>query len=232
MAPIPVERSTTEVLAEQPLLTLAMLSYVRMKTQRRTRGQRDHGARDRLLRATRQCVRDRGLAGASSRVITDAAGVNLGAITYYFGSKDDLVAAALAEELREWIEPALAQLASDADPAQRLLGAMETLHTTFDAERDRIPGLLDVFVHAARDPAARGPIATMWGDVKTQLGEVIAELRSRDAVPAWVRPDAMSSLIVAVVAGTVVDEAVDPGSEAHRQVGVQFAALLLSAGAR
>jgi AcrR family transcriptional regulator len=72
---------------------------------------RDHsGARDRLLQATRQCVRDRGLTGTSSRTITDAAGVNLAAITYYFGSKDDLVSAALADELRDWIQPALEQL--------------------------------------------------------------------------------------------------------------------------
>jgi AcrR family transcriptional regulator len=200
-----------------------------MISQRRSTGHRDSGARDRLLRATRQCVRDRGLSGASSRAITDAAGVNLAAITYYFGSKDDLVAAALADELRDWITPALAELTVTDDPAQRLLRAVATMTTTFDAERGRIPGLLDVFVSAARDPAARGPIATIWNEVKTQLAAVITELRARDAVPVWVEPDAMASLIVAVVAGTVVNEAVDPGGDAHRPVASQFTNLLISA---
>jgi AcrR family transcriptional regulator len=169
------------------------------------------------------------LTGTSSRAITDAAGVNLAAITYYFGSKDDLVAVALADELREWITPALEQLTAADDPAQGLLAAVATLTTTFDAERGRIPGLLDVFVSAARDSAARGPIAAIWGEAKAQLGAVIAELRAQDAIPTWVDPEAMASLIVAVVAGTVVNEAVAPGGDAHRQVALQFANLLLTA---
>src|SRR5262245_7221419 len=78
--------------------TIIRLSYIRMTTsQRRSKGQRDHGVRDRLVDATRACVRARGVADTSSRLIAETADANLGAITYYFGSKDELVAAALAE---------------------------------------------------------------------------------------------------------------------------------------
>lgn len=202
-----------------------------MNTQRRSSGHRDSGARERLLRAARQCVRDRGLTGTSSRAITDAAGVNLGAITYYFGSKDDLVGAALADELRDWLQPALDQLVADGDPVHRLLGTVATLNATFESERARVPALLDVFVHAARDTATRGPVVAIWNEVTTQLSAVIAELRSRDAVPGWVEPDAMAALIVAVVAGTVVNEAVDRAGVGHRDVAAQFASLLVNARA-
>jgi hypothetical protein len=65
--------------------------------------------------------------------------------------------------------------------------------------------------------------------VKNRLAAVVTELRSRDALHGWVDPDAMASLIIAVVAGTVVNEAVDPGGVAHRDVATQFTSLLVNA---
>ncbi len=38
------------------------------------------------------------------------------------------------------------------DPATRLLGAVSALNATFDEQRERLPGLLEVFVHAAVTP--------------------------------------------------------------------------------
>ena len=40
----------------------------------------------------------------------------------------------------------------------------------------------------------------------------------------------MAALIVAVVAGTVVNETIDPNGPGHRVVAAQFAGLLLHAG--
>lgn len=199
-----------------------------MTTQRRSRGHRDSGARGRLVEATRVCLRRHGAAGSSSRLIAEAAGENLGAITYYFGSKHDLIAVALADEVREWVEPALALLAEPGDPAARLLGAVTVLTATFDEHHDRIPGLLEAFVHAARDEDAGGPLAALWLDVQAKLGAVIAELQAVAAVPAWVEPASMAALIVAVAAGTVVSETAAPGGVGHRQIASQFALLLVS----
>jgi AcrR family transcriptional regulator len=113
-----------------------------MTGQRRSKGHLDTGARERLLVAARRCVRDRGVDRTSSRAIAETAGENLAAITYYFGSKDDLVAAALAEELREWLRPALERLARDDDPAMQLLDAMSILSERFDADREGVPSLV------------------------------------------------------------------------------------------
>ena len=60
--------------------------------QRRSKSRRDTGTEQRLVEATRGCLRSRGLADTSSRAITDLAGANLAAITYHFGSKEQLVA--------------------------------------------------------------------------------------------------------------------------------------------
>lgn len=200
------------------------------EAQRRSRDRRDTGARDRLLTAARRCLRERGLRGTSSRAITAAAGENLAAVTYYFGSKDELVAAALAAELGEWVEPVLAHLREPVDAAQRLLAAVAALGAAFDAQRDRVPALLEVFVQAARDPAAGAPIVAVWDEVHRELAAVVSELRAADAVAPWVDPDAMAALIVAVVAGTVVSEAVAPDGTHHAAIAAQFVSLLLHAG--
>ena len=72
---------------------------------------------------------------------------------------------------------------------------------TFDENRDRVPGLLEVFVHAARTPESNNPMAAIWRDLRTRLANVITELRASGAIPEWVEPDAMAALIVAVAAG-------------------------------
>jgi AcrR family transcriptional regulator len=198
--------------------------------QRRTKDRRDTGTRQRLIHATQNCLRTRGLPQTSSRVIADAANANLGAITYYFGSKEHLVAVALAEELHDWIQPALDLLADSRDPATRLLDAVTTLSATFQEQRDRAPGLLEVFVHAARDPDDGNPITRIWTDLRTRLAAVIAELRASGAVPSWVEPNAMAALVLAVGAGTVVSATVEPAGVGHRDIATQFAHLLLTAG--
>jgi AcrR family transcriptional regulator len=199
--------------------------------QRRSKDRRDTGTRERLVAATQGCLRTRGLADTSSRAITDLAGANLAAITYHFGSKERLVAAALAAELQAWTQPVLELLDHPGDPATRLLGAVSALNATFEAQRERLPGLLEVFVHAARDPDPDNPVSATWTDLRNRLTTVIEELLSNELVPAWVAPEPMASLILAVAAGTVVSVTVDPAGVDHHDIASQFASLLLAASA-
>ena len=96
--------------------------------------------RQRLLDATRRCVRSRGLARTTSRDITSEAEANLAAITYHFGSKDELVAEALLAGLREWLDPALGGAGRRRRPRRReMLTAVQTLITTFEAPTATTP---------------------------------------------------------------------------------------------
>ena len=199
--------------------------------QRRAKDRRDTGARDRLIDAARRCVQARGLAATSSRGIAELADANLGSITYYFGSKDNLVAAALAKELQEWIQPAVDRLRAPDPPAVRLLGAVELLSATFDTQRGRAPAALEVFVHATRDEIRPSPVARTWSDLREQLAGVVAELRDGGTVPVWVDPHAMAALIMAVAAGTVVGAAVEPTADDHRDIAAEFVKLLLAVAA-
>ena len=205
------------------------MTTVVQPAQRRTKDRRPTGTRDRLVAATRECLRTRGSVGTSSRAITDLAGANLASITYYFGSKDELVAVALAQELDDWLGPVLDRLADDGDPALRLLAAIDALNEIFESQRDRMPALLEVFVQAARDGSGDHVVARTWSDFRDRLASVIDELRAAGAVPAWVDPDSMATLILVVAAGTAVGVTVASETVSHRGVASQFAGLLLAA---
>jgi AcrR family transcriptional regulator len=184
--------------------------------------------RGRLLTAARERVRAGGLEAASSRAITAAAGANLAAITYHFGSKDALVAAALAEEVRSWAAPVIGVLAAPGDPATAMLEAVRLLGDEFDEMRNRAPALLDAVTHAIRTEAPE--VRALWQELRGHLARHIAALRDAGAVPGWVEPDAMAALILSVSAGVTVAIAIDARGPDHRAIANQFASLLLAAG--
>jgi AcrR family transcriptional regulator len=183
--------------------------------------------RDRLLEATRARVREGGLRAASSRAITAEAGVNLAAITYHFGGKDALVAAALADEVRAWAQPVIDALDGPGDPAAAMLDAVSRLNAAFDDARARTPALLDAVAHAIRTRAPE--VLELWEQLRARLAQRIAALREAGAVAAWVEPDAMASLILAVASGVTIAIGIDPDGPDHRAIAQQFASLLLSA---
>jgi AcrR family transcriptional regulator len=75
-------------------------------------GRRELGVqtRRRLLDATRVLLCDRGEEGVTLRAITDAAGANVAAVSYHFGSKDELVRLAMEDALEAFVGRQVADL--------------------------------------------------------------------------------------------------------------------------
>jgi AcrR family transcriptional regulator len=135
------------------VIEILRISYARMtgSSAGQRRAASDHGAaRIRLLEATCRLIASDGIGAATSRRITDAAGENLAAITYYFGSKHTLVAEALVAEVERLVDPAMQALEGAGDPVPRLMGAIAELLRTFADERDRAPAYLAALVETAR----------------------------------------------------------------------------------
>ncbi len=185
--------------------------------------------RQRLLDATRQCVRRRGLARTTSRDITAEAEANLAAITYHFGSKDELVAEALLAGLREWLDPALAALTDADDPAAGMLTAVQALTTTYEEHRDEAPAHLEALVQAPHLPHLHQGVLQLWSELRGRLARQLTEMREAGALPPWVEPEPMAALLVAVAGGVVLQATVDPGGVDVGAMAGQFAGLLLAA---
>ncbi|MDQ2636117.1 MAG: TetR/AcrR family transcriptional regulator [Actinomycetota bacterium] len=79
----------------------------------------DTGARQRLIEATAQIIRDEGYAAATSRRVAAAAGVKQALVYYYFPTMDDLY----VEVLRAGAEASLTRMRAaltDSDPLRTL----------------------------------------------------------------------------------------------------------------
>jgi AcrR family transcriptional regulator len=185
-------------------------------------------ARARLLDAACQLIAGGGIGAATSRRITDVAGENLASITYYFGSKNTLIAEALVTEVERLIEPAMLALEGEGDPVQRLMGAIADLLRTFADERERAPTYLAALVEAAR---GAGGAAEVIGRLRSRLAAVVGQLAAVGAVPRWVEADAMAALIIATANGIALQVCVDPDGPSAEAQAAQLASLFVGAGA-
>jgi AcrR family transcriptional regulator len=187
--------------------------------------------RERLVEATRASVRDVGLPATTAREITRRAEANLAAIPYHFGTKDALVAEALVAEARELVAPVLDALAGDDPPLHRLAAAVTTLNELFDAHRGAVPTYLTAVAMTPHLEPVRDELGRLLGEVRGSLTTTLATLRADGQVPAWVDPEAMAGLIVAVVNGVLVGAQTDPAGPDHRAVAAQFMLLLTQVSA-
>lgn len=169
------------------------------------------------------------MAGATSRAITDAAGVNLASITYHFGSKEELTSAAVLAEIEDLVEPALLVLESDAPPAERMLETVRILLESFTSERRRVPLYFEAVTAELRTD--RGGTRTLLARIRVRLATTIESLQDDGVIPAWVDPVTMSALILATAQGLALQSALDPDGPGAEEQAAQFAGLLLAARA-
>ncbi|WP_289850576.1 TetR/AcrR family transcriptional regulator [Actinoallomurus purpureus] len=186
--------------------------------------------RRRLLEATLDVLRSHGAARATSRQIASAAGVNLQAITYHFGSKDELVAQALVHAVRTWIEPARTALTGVADdPLGRLFGTVLALQEALDQAREHFPAYIEALATASRDETVRNQVVGLLAELRDALATSIRELRESGYIAAWVDPEPMASLIIAAGDGFVLHSTLDPAAYAPEATLNQVIQLLLAA---
>jgi AcrR family transcriptional regulator len=192
--------------------------------------ERQAATRSRLIEATLEVLRTRGVAQTTSREIATAAGENLQAITYHFGSKDDLVAQAMVHAVRTWIEPARAALIGIAgDPLGGLLGTVSALGQALDRAHEHVPAYVEALATAVRDEKVREQIVDLLTELREAVAASIRELRESGYIAAWVEPEPMAALIVAAGDGFVLHATLDPAGHAPGPALDQVVRLLLAA---
>lgn len=183
----------------------------------------------RLKEAARRCIAEHGLSAASSRRITAMADANLAAITYHFGSKDQLVAAALIEGIREWLAPTLAVLASDGDPGERTMRAISELLRSFEENRGFAPAYVQALARATTDPEIAAPLRDLWAELGAAIAGDIRVIQDAGHLGDWLDPDVMATVLVAMANGLLVRSVVEPDGFDPTAAASQVAALLLAA---
>jgi AcrR family transcriptional regulator len=192
------------------------------------------GHREALLAAARRLVRDKGFARITARDLVGASNTNLASIGYHFGSKEQLLNRAIAEEFAEWVQH-LGQVALAVDGASSL----ERLGVTLAAIRDSYPRLrpllvafLEATAQAERSPSLRDQLAHHVAESRRVIAGMVqaslpAELPSDQAM-------ILVSFIMAVGDGLAWQWLIDPDSvpDGHTLVSSLGSALatVLAAG--
>lgn len=96
---------------------------VTLTTNRSQKGARTVRA---ILRASREVFTRDGHGGLTMRKVAEEAGVAVGNVSYYFGSKRDLINATLHEELADYVEAHIRQFEAGRDsPTEIILNVIE-----------------------------------------------------------------------------------------------------------
>jgi AcrR family transcriptional regulator len=183
--------------------------------------------RQRLLDATVDSLRAKGIDGLTSREIAGSAGVNLQAITYHFGSKDALVAEALTELVRRRLDPVREALETPGEPSERLFHALGTISSAFDVSRADLRAYADAVAAASTNAELARSLGSLHDELVAYLAQLIAEMRAEGYIQPWVEPEPMAAVLIALGDGIAAQSRLsDPDVAAMLD---QVALLLLSA---
>ena len=138
------------------------------------------GTREDLLAGARQVILERGVAKATARDIAAAAGVSLAAIGYHFGSKDELVSAALTESLGSGIGDEMEAIVDETAALPLLEGfatMWDRMPEIFTANREMLLASLENTVRVSRDSRAGHAIAEATEQAHLGIADVLRRAR-------------------------------------------------------
>lgn len=200
--------------------------------------------KQRILDAAETLFMEQGFEGTSLRVLTTRAGVNLAAVNYHFGSKEDLFRAVLTRRLDPMNEERVAllsQFEADAHPAavscERILTALfvPALRLARDPPRGG-SNFLRLLGRAYADPSPfirrllSEQYARMIARFKIAFGRALPDLPAREL--SW-RLHFMMGALSYTLAGTdalKIIEALAPGEPANDELLLRRLAPFLLAG--
>jgi DNA-binding transcriptional regulator YbjK len=181
-----------------------------------TSGDASRGARRReaiIEGAVRVIARD-GVRGATHRAVAAEADVPLAATTYYFSSRDELVAAAFhhlaAREITE-LEEGIGELPERMSPDLAAAVLASIVADDLRAHREQILAEHEMHLEAGRTPALRD-IHRRWSDAA--LAFFVAAARAAGTR----EPELDGALVLAVVSGIQLGELADPSKHLERDI--------------
>jgi AcrR family transcriptional regulator len=167
--------------------------------------------RDRLLHGALKCLYENGYARTTSRDIAAAAGSNLGSIGYHFGSKEQLMNAAIREGCSQWTEQ-LRQLAfadAGATPTERLRASWMALTDTFEEHRQLLVAFVELHIQAERSTELRDYLSEIYNEGRAAVARMVhAALGDIEISESHMQ--AVTSLLIAAHNGLLLQWLIDP----------------------
>lgn len=195
--------------------------------------------KERILGAAEVLFAEHGFAGASLRQVTANAKVNLAAVNYHFGSKDNLIEEVFRRRLDDLNERRVAALQRvKADPASRLEDVLAAfIHPALDVSLDSSGGLTFVRVlaraYAEHNERLRKFLSENYGHVLKQFaGEVNRHLPGLAKQELYARLDIIAGALTYAMTDFGVIQRRGDSSDVHRQRSAEHLIHFAAAGLR
>lgn len=168
--------------------------------------------REQLLEGAIECLRSKGYARTTARDIATAANANLGSIGYHYGSKEALLNEAILRTCERWVdrlgESAFA--AEDESPLGQMAASWTTLLDSFAELRPVLVGFIEAVAQAAWSEELRRELAAHYRSSREQVAAMIRRSLGEDVGQAGIDPEVLSSFLIAVGDGLVLQWLLDP----------------------
>jgi AcrR family transcriptional regulator len=168
-----------------------------------------------LLAAAKRLIAERGYAGASVRDLAAASGTNLAAVSYHFGSREELLNQAVLESFLEWTDRLSRDARADpqADPLARMSSSMGALLQDLPENQPLFAAFLEALLQARRSPQLHEQLAAHYAEQRRRVSELIGAEHASAAREGGERAERMvevvASLLIAVVDGLQLQALLD-----------------------
>jgi AcrR family transcriptional regulator len=186
--------------------------------------------RPQILAAAASVITTRGITGLRLSDVADEAGVSVGTVQHYFGTRECLLMETFQYETNRAVERWYRAGAAAASPWQRLLALVDIVldEATF---RERWTRWLQFWAVYARDPRRRSAMGEIYEQWREPFLTVIEEgVASGELRPAWPIEDAVDR-VVALFDGLALQVLLEaPGASIERMRKLLVASLAADLG--
>jgi AcrR family transcriptional regulator len=164
--------------------------------------------REALMEAAIECLQRRGYARTTSRDLAATAGSNLAAITYHYGSKEELLNQALVEGFRRWGAAVAAEVltSAESDPLRMLGKLAGEVETSFERNRGLARSFVEAVAEMEHSKLLRRHLASSYEELRRGFGGLFCQVLPGSEPYSR----ALASAIIAVFDGLLIQWLIDP----------------------
>lgn len=157
-----------------------------------------------IIEAAKTVLLREGLGGCTARTLAEESSFSRSAIHYYFGCMDEIVDAAMASHLEDFVADLRATAAQVEDPVERFWAVTERYHRVLGEEPELTMLWFDYAIAAVRAGRPEPAIT-----IEVALREIVATLLQACGVRDW---KVRSEAVLAFMIGTTLRRVLHPGS--------------------
>jgi AcrR family transcriptional regulator len=187
------------------------------------------GNREALLEGALRCLQEQGFARTTARDIVAAAGTNLGAIGYHYGSTERLLNTALLAGFERWYAELAETAARAAHDSQPLAVISAALPQTFERNRPLVRAWAEALAQAEHSVEVRDGLREAYERGRELALELLPGADATTEAASDPARRAVGSLLLAIFDGLLIQWLLDPAKAPNSEQLAAIAAALAPA---